>query len=51
VAEQWVINASPLIVLAKVGQIHLLTALATEVVVPDMVAAEINEGPADDPAR
>jgi len=34
VTEQWVLNASPLIVLARVGQEHLLHTLADEVVVP-----------------
>lgn len=50
-AERWIINASPLIVLAKVGQTQLLMTLADEVIVPDAVAAEINDGPAGDPAR
>ncbi len=49
--ERWVVNASPLIVLAKVGYQHLLTALADEVVVPQAVVDEINAGPIDDPAR
>jgi len=49
--ERWVVNASPLIVLAKVGHQGLLTALADEVVVPQAVVDEINAGPADDPAR
>ncbi len=51
VNERWILNASPLIVLARVGQTHLLTALAAQVVVPDAVAAEIEAGPDDDPAR
>ena len=50
-AERWVINASPLIVLAKIGQTDLLTALADEIAVPDAVAYELNAGPDDDPAR
>ena len=49
--ERWVINASPLIVLAKIGQIGLLTALADEIAIPDAVVREINSGPSDDPAR
>ncbi len=49
--EQWVLNASPLIVLARVGQEHLFHTLADEVVVPRAVAIEIEAGPADDPAR
>jgi predicted nucleic acid-binding protein len=51
-AEQWVVNASPLIVLARIQQQqHLLTKLADEVVVPQAVVAEIQAGPVDDPAR
>jgi hypothetical protein len=51
VTERWVLNASPLIVLARVGQEHLFHTLADEVVVPRAVAVEIEAGPADDPAR
>jgi predicted nucleic acid-binding protein len=51
VSERWVLNASPIIVLARVGQEHLFDALADEVVVPRAVAKEIEAGPADDPAR
>jgi predicted nucleic acid-binding protein len=50
-AERWVVNASPLIVLAKVGHAHLLSALTDEIAVPQTVVDEINAGPADDPAR
>jgi len=50
-SEQWVLNASPLIVLARVGQAHLFTALAEKVVVPRAVVAEIEAGPGDDAAR
>ncbi len=49
--DRWVVNASPLIVLAKIGQVDLLTALADEIAVPDAVVREITAGPADDPAR
>jgi hypothetical protein len=51
VSERWILNASPLIVLARVGQAHLLTVLPEQVVVPDAVAAEIEAGPDEDPAR
>ncbi len=50
-AEQWVVNASPLIVLAKIGKLDLLVQLADEVVVPRAVVQEIQAGPEDDPAR
>ncbi len=51
VAEVWVLNASPLIALAKVGHVDLLAAPGRSVVVPEAVAAEILRGHADDPAR
>ena len=50
-AERWVVIASPLIVLAKIGHTHLLSALTAEIVVPQTVVDEINAGPAGDPAR
>lgn len=50
-AERWVANASPLIVLAKLDQQDLLTLLADEVAVPRAVVDEIQAGPPDDPAR
>jgi predicted nucleic acid-binding protein len=49
--ERWVVNASPLILLAKVNHVHLLGELADLVVVPQAVLVEVNAGPADDPAR
>lgn len=50
-SDRWAVNASPLILLAKVGQIHLLPKLAGELVIPASVVAEIGGGPASDPAR
>ncbi len=47
----WVVNASPLILLGKIDQLHLLAALADQVVIPHEVAIEIGAGPTDDPAR
>jgi predicted nucleic acid-binding protein len=41
VAERWVVNASPLISLGRIGRLDLLSALAVEIVVPDAVAAEV----------
>ncbi|MBI5833332.1 MAG: DUF3368 domain-containing protein [Armatimonadetes bacterium] len=49
-ADRWVVNASPLIALARVGCAEWLSQLADEVVVPAAVKAEIDAGPAD-PAR
>ncbi len=46
-----VVNASPVIVLAKAGHIGLFEALAREILLPPSVAGEIVAGPPDDPAR
>jgi predicted nucleic acid-binding protein len=50
VTNRWVINASPLILLDKAGQLGWIHLLG-EVVIPKSVVAEICEGPEDDPAR
>ena len=50
-ANNWVINASPLILLVKVGYEKLLLDLAEQAVVPRAVALEIEAGPDDDSAR
>ncbi len=47
----WVINAAPLIFLGKIGHLGLLDQLGFEVVVPEGVAREIEQGPELDPAR
>lgn len=49
--ETWVVNASPIITLAKVGCLNLLTTLASEVLLPDAVVLEVFAGPVTDPAR
>jgi len=49
--EKWVVNASPVIVLARINHLFLLQRLAKEIVVPAGVAKEIAQGPGDDPAR
>jgi predicted nucleic acid-binding protein len=49
--KKWVVNASPLIVLAKISHLFLLQQLAEDLVVPAGVAKEIAQGPGDDPAR
>jgi predicted nucleic acid-binding protein len=51
VSNKWVVNASPLILLCKIQRISLLPALTQELVIPRSVAAEIQMGPASDPAR
>lgn len=42
--KRWVVNASPIISLAKIDRIHLLSELCNEVVIPQGVADEINLG-------
>lgn len=49
--EVLVVNASPLIVLARAGLLPVLAGAAGEVLLPDAVAAEVLAGPASDPAR
>lgn len=50
-ATSWVIDASPLILLANVGCEYLFTELADDVVVPQAVAREVRAGPKNDRAR
>jgi predicted nucleic acid-binding protein len=49
--DRWVINASPLICLAKAGYADLLLKLPGETVIPQAVVDEIQAGNAGDPAR
>lgn len=49
--EQWIVDASPLIVLARIGMENIFFTLANRVVVPQAVAMEIEAGPSDDQAR
>ena len=44
-AENWILNASPLIVLARIGLADLIRKQAEQVVVPHAVATEIEAGP------
>ena len=50
-AERWVINASPVILLGKAGVIHLLPDLCDELVVPAGVVAEVELGRMADAGR
>lgn len=47
----WVVNASPVIALAKIDQLRLLEVLANPLLLPDAVASELLAGPASDPAH
>ncbi|MFZ5912283.1 MAG: DUF3368 domain-containing protein [Chloroflexota bacterium] len=49
--EKWVVNASPVIALGRVGQAGLLLHLPQQVIIPQAVAEEISVGPTNDPAR
>jgi predicted nucleic acid-binding protein len=46
VSDRWIVNASPVIVLAKIGRLSLLSHLCKELLVPKAVAAEILAGSA-----
>ena len=43
--RRWVVNASPLILLAKIDQIRLLKQLTDELIVPEGVAQEVRAKP------
>ena len=47
----WVVNASPLILLGKIGRLDLLFRLSPQVMIPEGVAAELRAGPVTDTAR
>jgi len=50
VPDQAVVNASPLIFLARAGRLEFLQLAAPEILVPAAVATEIRQYDADDPA-
>lgn len=50
-ADRWVVNASPVILLAKAELIHLLPSLCDELVVPAGVVAEVQRGRIADAGR
>lgn len=47
----WVINASPMISLARIGRLDLLEAPEHVLNIPEAVAKEVLAGPQSDPAR
>ena len=49
--DGWVVNASPIICLAKAGYTDLLLKLPGKIIVPNAVTEEILAGPINDPAR
>jgi predicted nucleic acid-binding protein len=44
-SRRWIINASPLILLGKIGRVALLSELADELIVPEMVVREVEAKP------
>lgn len=50
-SDLWVVNASPVIVVGKIGQLDPLNQLSKDIVVPSAVANEIKAGPENDAAR
>jgi predicted nucleic acid-binding protein len=51
VSESWILNASPVITMAKAGYLHLFDELAAKLLIPEPVAREILAAPPSDPAR
>jgi len=51
VAEHWVLNASPVILLAKAGVIQLLPQICDELVIPFGVVGEVSTGRTSDAGR
>ena len=45
----WIFNASPLILLGKIHQLHLIEVLSPNFRIPRPVVAEIGVGRSDDP--
>lgn len=50
-SRRWAADASPIILLANVDRVDLLSNLSDELVIPRAVANEIHAGPDDDAAR
>jgi predicted nucleic acid-binding protein len=50
VSRYWAVNASPLIVLAKIGRVDLLAALCDVLVIPAGTTEEVLRGDEQDPA-
>ncbi len=48
---RWVVNASPVILLAKIGKADLLLQLPERAVIPESAAREILAAPSSDPGR
>jgi len=51
VSRRWVLNSSPVILLAKISGLDLLSRLTSHLVIPSGVAEEIADGPDGDPSK
>ena len=49
--KKWVVNASPIIALARINKVTLLIELCDELLIPKGVAEEIDRGTEDDSAK
>ena len=49
-SEAWVVNASPLILLSRIGRLDLIERLALTILIPNAVSKEVRAGQGDDPA-
>lgn len=49
-ARRWAVDASPIITLTKIGRVDLLVQLCDELVIPQDVVDEIQDGGYNDPA-
>jgi predicted nucleic acid-binding protein len=47
----WVADASPIIILARLGHASLLSQIPDRLTIPSVVAREVAAGPVDDPGR
>lgn len=49
--ESWIFNASPLILLGKIGRLDIVEQLNPAYAIPSAVVDELGAGPDDDPAK
>lgn len=50
-SEDWIVDTAPVVILASIGRLDLLTRLSREVLLPSPVVREIRRGPVSGPAR
>lgn len=49
--RNWVVNSSPLIILGKLSSLYLFERMCPNLVIPEGVAEELDQGIVDDPAK